>query len=60
MGIVIPPGSYFFYRVKERIALVAANVRLDVNASKQSYHKLSRPDPDALAAAMLSRLSGVR
>lgn len=59
-GLLIPPGTYFSFRTKERMVAVAANVTLDVSARTTNYDKadsaLKRPDPAELVKLYLEQI----
>jgi len=52
-----PAGSYAFYRLKNRIQAVAANVSITINFDDTGF-KLDRPDLKVLAEAILSGMTG--
>ena len=57
-GLLNVPGSYFFYLVRDRLTIVAANVEVSVSKSRDYGEGLARPDLTALADAVLAGLSG--
>lgn len=54
------PGSYHDYRIERRLEVMAGNVRLSVRFDENdaNFRYVARPDPRAVAEAMLALLPG--